>query len=101
MALQPLTATHLTITKQLPCVTESLRTFRSTQERAGRVEAELLREDCLSCSSSWLHWLDPAHWLEQSWSQTRVVISVCAGLAALLVLLLACKLLRTISCCCD
>ena len=39
--------------KKLPCVTESLRTFRSAREREGRAQAEVL-QSCFCISSCWL-----------------------------------------------
>jgi len=107
VALRPLSVTNLTISKLLPCVTESLRTFRSAEERIERGDTEVMSgrlKDCLSCTAAWIHWLDPGHWMEETWNQTRIVISVCTALSFLFLVLLVCKCIRTVcGCagCCD
>jgi len=93
VSLRPLSLQKLSVTKHLPCVAESMRTFRSTPDLTLPVEASSV-VDCLSCGSAWLHWLDPGHWLETGWPQTRVVIVVTMAVITFIILLLVCKLLR-------
>jgi len=104
VSLRPLAATSLTIRKKLPCVTESLRTFRSAREREGRAHAEIRSgdfADCLSCSASWAHWLDPSHWLDSAWPKARIVIAGCSIVLVLVLLILVSKCIRSLCCCCD
>ena len=100
VSLRPLSLHNVTITKLLPCVTENMRTFRSTPDMARPVEASA-RADCLSCSSAWLHWLDPGHWLETAWPQTRVVIVVTMAVMGILLIIITCKSVREFLKCCG
>lgn len=101
VSLQPLGGSQYSVEKLLPCVTESLRTFRSVLERPAAQEVAASQKACLACSTAWLHWLDPGHWLDTGWPHARVVISVCTGVALLLLLLLLWKCLKSLCWCCD
>ena len=77
VSLRPLSPKNQTISKKIPCLYENMRSFRSSvgnTNNVGSVKGSI--PDCLSCGSSWLHWLDPEHWMETVWPQTRVVILV-------------------------
>ena len=100
VSLRPLSLKNVTITKHLPCVTENMRTFRSTPDIRRPVEASAIT-DCLSCGSAWLHWLDPGHWLETAWPQARVVIVVTMAVMGMLVIFMACKLVGCVVKCCG
>ena len=106
-----------TITKTLPCVTMNMRytpsylvdqkircymktqlfrTFRSADIRHDTAASDLASRDCgLACSASWLYWLDPGHWLDSVWPQTRVLILATLIISAVILLSI---IIRT--CCC-
>ena len=100
VTLSPLSLHNVSITKYLPCMAENMRTFRSAPDMMGPVQATKV-EDCLSCGSAWLHWVDPDNWLETSWPQTRIVILVTMVVMGILVILTTCKLVRIICKCCG
>ena len=80
VSLKPLSAHNSSISKQLPCVSHNMRTFRSTASRSlslpSASDPASVTECGLACVSSWLYWLDPAHWLDTIWPQSRVVIFI-------------------------
>ena len=58
--------------------------------------SDLSSRDCgLSCAASWLYWLEPAHWLDTVWPQSRVLILVILLLGAIIVLSVIAR-----TCCC-
>ena len=67
VSLKPLSSHNKTVSKRLPCVSHTMRTFRQTLSQ--RLPAPPVQADteCLSCLQAWLHWLDPAHWLDNIW----------------------------------
>ena len=75
----------------------NFRTFRSASKiRHDSVASDLISRDCgLTCSASWLYWLDPGHWLDTVWPQSRVLILVILILGAVIILSV---IIRT--CCC-
>ena len=73
------------------------RTFRSASDiRHDSATSDLASRDCgLACPASWLYWLDPGHWLDTVWPQTRVLILATIILGAVIILSV---IIRT--CCC-
>ena len=72
------------------------RTFRSADIRHDSAASDLTSRDCgLICSASWLYWLDPGHWLDSVWPQTRVLILATLIISAVILLSV---IIRT--CCC-
>ena len=96
--LRPLSHQRRAITKDLPCLAQNLRIFRSTPDMRRTVEARE-ETDCLCCGSAWLHWIDPDHWLETAWPQTRVVIMVTMAGMGIIISLMACSLCKYICNC--
>merc|ERR1712025_959860 len=103
--LRPLSLKNMTLSKELPCMSESLRNFRSTgSEPLGRQKLVIKpgsAADCLSCGDAWLYWLDPTHWLEAGWSQTRAVVIGSVILAVITFILLSYKVGTLCCCCCS
>ena len=118
VSLRPLTSLGEagTVTKTLPCVTMNMRsgftfhidrikssdeqcyrTFRSASDiRHDSATSDLASRDCgLACPASWLYWLDPGHWLDTVWPQTRVLILATIILGAVIIISV---IIRT--CCC-
>ena len=62
------------ITKKLPCLSESMRSFRSAPSHRVPLNVTPV-QDCLSCSHSWLYWLSPQNWLDAQWPRTRMIIT--------------------------
>ena len=76
--------------------TQLFRTFRSADIRHDTAASDLASRDCgLACSASWLYWLDPGHWLDTVWPQSRVLILLILILGAIIVISV---IIRT--CCC-
>ena len=93
------------ITKLLPCVSHSMRTFRSTASHPLTIPdtaAAAGARDCgVTCVSSWLYWLDPGHWLDTIWPQSRILISVILLVIIIIILILVCKMMLAICKCCG
>ena len=93
------------ITKLLPCVSHSMRTFRSTASHPLTIPdtaAAAGARDCgVTCVSSWLYWLDPGHWLDTIWPQSRILISVILLVIIIIILTLVCKIMLAICKCCG
>ena len=100
VSLRPLSLHNVSITKQLPCVAETMRSFRSVSGRIQPAELDQV-EDCISCGRAWLHWLDPHHWLETAWPQSRVVITTTMAVIGILIILITCKFVRDLLRCCG
>ena len=98
VTLRPLSLDNLTISKQIPCMAENMRMFRSTAGPVQPVDGGQ-GVDCLSCSGAWLHWLDPQQWLDTVWPQTRVVIVVTMVCLGIILSLLLCKVTRLLCQC--
>ena len=73
------------------------RTFRSSSNiRHDSATSDLTSRDCgLTCSAAWLYWLDPGHWLDTVWPQSRVLILVILIIIAVILLSVVIK-----TCCC-
>ena len=100
--LRPLRHSHLTISKQLPCISETLRSFRSTSFSKLLVsDRSSLSLDCLSCGRVWLYWLNPDTWLDPTWPQARLVILATMFCIALVILAIMCRLTALICRCCG
>ena len=100
VSLSPLSLHNVSITKHLPCMAENLRTFRSAPDSKEPRQANSV-EDCLSCGTAWLHWLDPDNWLDTSWPQARIVILLTMAVMGIIAILITCKLVRSICRCCG
>ena len=91
-----------TITKQIPCISENMRTFHAKSGTFKPIDTGLgLVADCLSCSDSWLHWLDPQQWMDTFWPHTRVVILITMISLGIILTLLLCKVTRLFCQCCT
>ena len=99
VTVRPMSLTNLTITKQLPCISHNMRTFRSTPTQMLTISGDQPWSDqCgLTCVSSWLYWLDPAHWMQNVWPQSRVFIMIILIIVFLAMLFI---IFRICSCCC-
>ena len=102
VALRPLSLGNKTITKKIPCLYQNMRSFSShpstlLQPVAGGAGGVA---DCLSCGSSWLHWLDPQQWMETVWPQTRVVVLVTMLSLGIILTVILCRVVRQVYHCC-
>ena len=95
ITLRPLSFKNGTISKKIPCIYESIRSFRfspgSRQPVDGGPGAV---PDCISCGTAWLHWLDPQQWMDTVWPQTRVVILVTMISLGIIIMVILCKVIR-------
>ena len=101
--LRPLTRHEAGLTRRLPCVSLDMRTWRP---RGGQLELEVsgreLPGDCgVLCVQSWLHWLHPAHWLDNVWPQARVVITSITLVIVIILFLLILKIIKSLLCLCS
>ena len=96
VSLKPLSEHNRTITKSLPCVSHNMRTFRSTPSQKLNLDSGTLVGDCgLGCLSSWLYWLDPAHWMDNFWPQSRIIIFTIVCVIFIIIIIIISK-----TCCC-
>ena len=100
VSLKPLNSHNSTISKMLPCVVHDMRTFRSKASRSlylpSASDPASVTECGLGCVSSWLYWLDPAHWLDTIWPQSRIVIFVIILVILIVILSLLMKILLSL-----
>ena len=100
VSLKPLNSHNSTISKMLPCVVHDMRTFRSKASRSlslpSASDPASVTECGLGCVSSWLYWLDPAHWLDTIWPQSRIVIFVIIVVILIVILSLLMKILLSL-----
>ena len=102
VSLKPLSEHNRTITKSLPCVSHNMRTFRSTPSQKLHLDSGTLVGDCgLGCVSSWLYWLDPAHWMDSIWPQSRIIIFIVFLVILLIILSIVCKMILAVCKCCG
>ena len=102
VTLRPLSLDNLTISKQIPCMAEDMRMFRSTDGTVQPVDGGPgVVADCISCSGAWLHWLDPQQWLDTVWPQTRIVIVVTMVCLGIILAVFLCKVIRLLCQCCT
>ena len=90
--LRPQSTLSQGITKSLSCRSDHMQRFQSSPGMAIPVGTSS-GLDCVGCESSWLYWLDPGHWLETAWPQTRVVIITIMVLMGVLAIFILCKLI--------
>ena len=101
VSLKPLSSHNKTVSKRLPCISHNMRTFRQTLSQrlpAPPVQADT---DCLSCLQAWLYWLNPAHWLDNIWPQSRVVILTITLVLAIILIIIVCRILLSLCRCCG
>ena len=68
VSLKPLSRHNRTVTRDLPCISHNMRTFRHTLSQRLPAPPGPQDTDCLSCAQAWLHWLNPAHWPAKRWT---------------------------------
>ena len=101
VSLKPLSRHNKTVTKAVPCISHNMRTFRQTLSQRLPAPARSPDTDCISCLQSWLHWLDPAHWLDNIWPQSRIVIVTITLFSVIIILLIILRFLLSICRCCG
>ena len=103
VTMRPMSLTNLTVNKQLPCISQNMRTFRSTPTQMLTISGDQPWSDqCgLTCVSSWLYWLDPGHWMQNFWPQTRIVIFIIILVVLIISLSIVCKMILAVCKCCG
>ena len=98
VTLWPESGKNLSISKMVPCRMDNIRTFHSDFDKSSSIEVKALY-DCLVCTTSWMYWLDPSHWLEASWPQTRLIILLIMITFGVFFLALICHLFKLFTSC--
>ena len=101
VSLRPLSSHNRTVSRAVPCISHNMRTFRQTLSQRLPAPPGPPSTDCVTCVQAWLHWLDPAHWLDNIWPQSRVVIVSITLLAVIILLVIVCRLLLSVCRCCG
>ena len=100
ITLSTVSLVNNSMVKKIPCLYQNMRSFTqfsATPLQPGDGGAGV---DCLSCGSSWLHWLDPQHWMETVWPQTRVVVLVTMLSLGIILTVILCRVARQLHHCC-
>ena len=104
VSLKPLSNHNKTITKQLPCISHNMRTFRASpaHQLTINTDSHWSSDTCgLHCISSWLYWLDPGHWMENIWPQSRIVIFIILLVIFIIVLSIIIRMIYAVLKCCG
>ena len=100
VSLRPLGQPDRSLTRELPCVAENLRMWRSVINSSVPV-AGVVDTSCLHCQAAWLYWLDPSHWLDTGWSTVRALALVITLIVPIIALVILCKICKLCCKCCE
>ena len=63
--------------RELPCVSRLLRPVSAPPAPGTRALPPGGHTwDCVTCLDTWLHWLQPHHWLDTAWPASRVAVNL-------------------------
>ena len=88
VTLHPVSLKNESIVRTVPCMFETLRTFLTSNKHPYTLTGQDSIPDCLGCSSTWLHWLNPDQWLNSMWPQARIIITVIMSVVVIITIFL-------------
>lgn len=94
-----------TITRNLPCTIDSLRHFHHVFNNGGKEMKSSQpitspSRHCLTCSDTWIYYIDPFNWADNIWTTTRLIIYVVLVLCFVTFILISVKLCLCFKQCC-